>query len=99
MVIGYYVFQAFDGVVGRSSPTDKQRIARHFLYLIIMGDIEGLSRRILNDPTYFSLFNETELQEIRRESEPEDLNIPNLLLNDDWGIEPVDYIRKHLILH
>lgn len=90
------LLQAFHGVIEKISSTDKQRIARYLLYLIITGDIDGLARRILNDPIYCNLFNETELQEIRKEASLEDLDIPNLLLKDEWGIEPVDYIRKNL---
>lgn len=59
-----------------------------------MGDIEGLAEKISNDSNYSSLYSETELQEIKKEASPENLDIPNLLLNDDWGIKPVDYIRK-----
>jgi hypothetical protein len=81
-------------VLEKSSPLDKQRIVRHLLYLVLMRDIDGLANKLLTDPNYAGLFDATELQEIKKEAFPEDLEIPNLLLNNDWGITPVDYARK-----
>ncbi|XP_031784985.1 integrator complex subunit 8 isoform X1 [Nasonia vitripennis] len=91
------LFWAFSGILEKSSALDKQRIARHLLYLVIMGDIDGLASRILNDPVYSNLFEASELQEIKKQSLSENLDIPNLLLNDDWGISPVEYTQKQKI--
>ena len=61
-----------------------------------MGEVEGLAAAILDDVNYTSLFDANELQEIKKEASPEDLDIPNLLINDDWGITPVDYTSMYV---
>lgn len=59
-----------------------------------MGQIGGLATKILDNFRYASLFTGHELEEIKKEAIPDELDIPNLLLNNDWGIPPVNYIRK-----
>lgn len=79
----------------KASLVDKQRIARYLLYLIFVGEVDGLANKILNDKRYSSLFSVDEIQEIRRALSTEDLDIPNLLLDNDWGIAPTQYTRKN----
>ncbi|XP_023245256.1 integrator complex subunit 8 isoform X2 [Copidosoma floridanum] len=88
------LFWAFDGVLDKATDLDKQRIARYLLYLVIMGEIDGLASAILAKPKYVSLFNEKELMEIKKESLPTELDIPSILLSDDWDIEPIEIVVK-----
>ncbi|KAJ8673706.1 hypothetical protein QAD02_004968 [Eretmocerus hayati] len=88
------LFWALDHILEKGPSADRQRIARYLLYLVIMGDVPGLASAILGSSNLKSLFSADELQEIQREAVPEDLDIPNLLLNNDWDIPSVDFIQK-----
>lgn len=86
--------QAFDNLLEQASQSDKRRIAQYFSYLVQLGEIEGLATRLLNNPSYSNLFNDVELNNIRKEAIPEEVVLPELLLNDDWGMDPVVYLRE-----
>lgn len=74
---------------------DKKRIARYLLYLINTANIEGLASKTFNNPSYTSLFDETELAALQQAAISDEIDLPNLLLHNDWGIPSVPYIRKY----
>lgn len=76
------------------SPIDKKRISRYLLYLTNTANIEGLALKILNDPSFSSLFDEIELTVLQQATVSNEVELPNLLLHNDWGIPSVPYIRK-----
>lgn len=77
----------------KATATDKRRISRYLLYLINMSNTEGIASKILGDPLYVALFDETELEEIRKSATDEELELPELLLKNDWGISLATYTR------
>lgn len=72
---------------------DKKRIARYLLYLVHASNIDGVASKILCEPLYIGLFDEKELDEIRQSATVEELEIPDLLLTNNWGIPRVTYTR------
>ena len=66
---------------------DKKKIATNILYLVIMGEIDGLALAILNNPRYSNLFSDYEIQELKKEAIPEQLEIPKLLITGEWDDE------------
>ncbi|EFN80014.1 integrator complex subunit 8 [Harpegnathos saltator] len=88
------LFWALNNVIEKASPMDKKRISRYLLYLINTTGIEGLALKILNDSSFSSLFDETELAIIKQASVSDEIELPNLLLNNDWGISPIPYIHN-----
>lgn len=78
----------------QASPTDKKRISRYLLYLVNTAGIEGLAVKIFNDSSFSSLFDETELAAVQQATVPDEIELPDLLLHNDWGIPSVPYIRK-----
>lgn len=79
----------------KATDEDKKQISRFLLYLVNTDNIEGLAVKILNNPSFFSLFNETELTVIQEATISDEIELPDLLLNDNWGIPPISYIRKY----
>lgn len=77
---------------------DKKRISRYLLYLVNTDNIEGLASKIFNNPSYALLFDETELASLQQAATSDDMEIPDLLLCNDWGIPSVSYIRKYKLL-
>lgn len=77
---------------------DKKRISRYLLYLINTVNIEELASKILNNPTYILLFDEAELATLQQAAISNEIELPNLLLHNDWGISSVSYIRKYKLL-
>lgn len=73
---------------------DKKRISCYLLYLLNTAHVEGLASRILNDPSVSSLFDETELAVFQQATISDEIELPNLLLHNDWGIPSVPFIRK-----
>ncbi|KAL2741275.1 integrator complex subunit 8 isoform X1 [Vespula maculifrons] len=83
------LFWALDSVLEKATPIDKKYISRYLLYLVNTSNLEGLASKLLNIPAYTALFNERELHEIEKEASIEEIELPNLLLNNDWGITPM----------
>lgn len=73
----------------KATPVDKKYISRYLLYLVNTSNLEGLASKLLSDPAYTALFNERELHEIEKKASIEEMELPNLLLNNDWGITPM----------
>lgn len=46
-----------------------------------------------------ALFNENELDEIRKSASVEELEMPDLLLKNDWGIPLTTYTRQYIHKH
>ncbi|XP_015607164.1 integrator complex subunit 8 [Cephus cinctus] len=88
------LFWALNTVLEKASPTDNRRIARYLLHLVLSSDIDGLTSRILNTPNCIALFNETERHEIEMETTSDDLDMPDLLLNNDWGVPLQTYTQN-----
>ncbi|XP_012271217.1 integrator complex subunit 8 isoform X2 [Orussus abietinus] len=88
------LFWAFGNVLEKVTEEDKTRISRYLLYLVLMGDIEGLASKILSDPKLVSLFDEEELQELKKKAAPAECDLPELLTNNDWGIPLVTYTQN-----
>lgn len=59
-----------------------------------MGDMDDLARRILTTENYKNLFNHEEIIEIEKQSKIDDVELPALLTNDDWGVSLVTYTRE-----
>jgi len=74
---------------------DKKRISHYLLYLVNVANIEGFASKIFNNPSYTSLFDEAELAIIQQAVISDEIELPNLLLHNDWGIPSVSYIRKY----
>ncbi|XP_026668358.1 integrator complex subunit 8 isoform X2 [Ceratina calcarata] len=87
-------FWALGSVLDKASVIDKQRISRYLLYLVHVSNIDGFASKLLSDPLYMTLFNAEELEEIRRSANVEELELPDLLLKNDWGISLVTYTRS-----
>ncbi|KAI4500613.1 hypothetical protein M0802_004205 [Mischocyttarus mexicanus] len=83
------LFWALDSVMEKATPADKKCISRYILYLLNTSDLEGLASKLINNPTYAALFNERELHEIGKKALFEEIELPSLLLNNDWGIPPM----------
>ena len=81
--------------MGCASDIDRKRITNYLSYLVLTGEIEGLATKILNNPKYVALFNERELDEIKKEASFNDLEIPALLLSNDWGVPCVTFTSKY----
>jgi len=77
---------------------DKKRISCYLLYLVNTANIEGLASKIFNNPSYTSLFNETELAVLQQAAVSDEIELPDLLLHNDWGISSVSFIRKYKLL-
>lgn len=77
---------------------DKKRISHYLLYLVNTDNIEGLASKIFNNPSYASLFDEAELAILQQASISDEMELPDLLLRNDWGIPSVPYIRKYKLL-
>ncbi|XP_046611926.1 integrator complex subunit 8 isoform X1 [Neodiprion virginianus] len=88
------LFWAFGSVIDKVTELDKRRISRFLLYLVLSGEIDGLASQLLEDANLRSLFNEEELEEVKREAEQNDLEIPDLLTNNEWGIQTVTYTQN-----
>ncbi|XP_014221962.1 integrator complex subunit 8 [Trichogramma pretiosum] len=78
------LFWAYDGIIDKLTETTRTRVNQHFIYLIIISEIKGLASEILKRPKYSKLFNDEELEEIKKEAIPEELEIPKLLLTGKW---------------
>jgi len=87
--------QALDNVLEKATPRDKEQISHYLLYLANTANIEDFASRILNSPSFSSLFNETELAVFREIATSDELELPDLLLHNDWGIPSIPYIRKY----
>ncbi|XP_014469482.1 PREDICTED: integrator complex subunit 8 isoform X2 [Dinoponera quadriceps] len=87
------LFWALNNVMENTSSVDKKRISRYLLYLVNTANIEGLALKILNDLSLSSLFDETELAVIQQATLSNEIELPNLLLHNDWSISPVPYIQ------
>jgi len=74
---------------------DKKRISSYLLYLVNTANIEGLASKIFNNPSYTSLFDETELAVLQQAAVSDEIELPDLLLHNDWGISSVSFIRKY----
>ncbi|EZA47080.1 Integrator complex subunit [Ooceraea biroi] len=85
---------ALDNVLKKVTATEKERISHYLLYLANTANIEGFASRVLNSPSFSSLFNETELIILRNAVAPDEVDLPDLLLHNDWGIPSVPYIRE-----
>ncbi|XP_011300437.1 integrator complex subunit 8 [Fopius arisanus] len=85
---------SFESVLESSTPKDKKRISRYMLYLVMMSSIPDLAKRLLSSEKYRALFTPEELTEISREASEEDVELPPLLLNDDWGVSLVTYTQS-----
>lgn len=79
----------------KATVADKKRISRYLLYLINTADVEGFASKILNNSTFSSLFDETELAVFQQAVTSNETVLPNLLLQNDWGIPSVPYIRTY----
>lgn len=77
---------------------DKKRISCYLLYLINTANIEGLALKLFNNPSYASLFDEEELAVLQQATISDEVEIPDLLLHNDWGIPSISFIRKHKLL-
>ncbi|XP_029033449.1 integrator complex subunit 8 isoform X4 [Osmia bicornis bicornis] len=87
-------FWALGHVLEKATATDKKRISRYLLYLVDMSNTEGIASKILGDPSYIALFDEKELEEIRKSATDEELELPELLLKNDWGISLATYTQS-----
>ena len=90
-------FWALGNVLDKTSAVDKKRISRYLLYLVHTSDIDGVASKILGDPAYIALFDETELDEIRKSATVEELELPDLLLKNDWGVPLMTYTHNNRI--
>ncbi|EZA60979.1 hypothetical protein DMN91_004729 [Ooceraea biroi] len=90
-------FWALDNVLEKVTTTEKERIGHYLLYLANTANIEGFASRVLNSPSFSSLFNETELTILRDAAAPDEMDLPDLLLHNDWGIPYVPYIQSERI--
>jgi len=79
----------------KATARDKEQISRYLLYLANTANIEDFASRILNSPSFSSLFNETELAIFQETATSDELELPDLLLHNDWGIPSIPYIRKY----
>ncbi|XP_011879399.1 PREDICTED: integrator complex subunit 8 [Vollenhovia emeryi] len=91
------LFWALDNVLEKATTTDKKRISRYLLYLINTANIEGLASKVFNNPSYTSLFDEAELSTLQEAATSGEIELPNLLLHNDWGIPSVPYIQNSRI--
>lgn len=82
----------------QATDTDKKRISRYLLYFVHTTNIYRFASKILSDPLYMALFNEEELEEIRKSATVEELEIPDLLLKNDWGIPLITYTRQYMCI-
>lgn len=57
-------------------------------------DVEGFASKILNNSSFSSLFDEMELA-VFQQAASNEIVLPNLLLQNDWGIPSVPYIRMY----
>ncbi|KAL6425116.1 hypothetical protein ACFW04_009417 [Cataglyphis niger] len=87
-------FGALDNVLEKATAADKKRISHYLLYLINTADIEGLASKVLNNSSFSSLFDETELTVFQQAVTSNEVVLPNLLLQNDWGIPSVPYIQN-----
>nr|XP_031845085.1 integrator complex subunit 8 [Nomia melanderi] len=87
-------FWALSNALEKTSVIDKKRISRFLLYLIHTSNINGVASKVLEDPGYVALFNEKELDEIKKSVAVEDVELPDLLLKNDWGIPLVTYTKS-----
>ncbi|XP_076765909.1 integrator complex subunit 8 isoform X2 [Xylocopa sonorina] len=90
-------FWALGGVIEKATVIDKKRISRYLLYLVHTSNINGFASKILGDPLYTALFDEEELVEIRKLANDEELELPDLLLKNDWGVPLVTYTQSSKI--
>ncbi|XP_077274442.1 integrator complex subunit 8 isoform X1 [Temnothorax americanus] len=88
------LFWALDNVLEKVTTVDKKRIARYLLYLVNTTNIEGLASKIFNNPSYTSLFDEAELATLQQAAISDEIELPSLLLHNDWGIPSVPYIQN-----
>lgn len=88
------LFWALDNVLEKATVADKKLISRYLLYLVNTADLEGFASKILNNPSFSSLFDETELAVFQQAVAPNEIVLPNLLLHNDWGIPSVPYIQN-----
>lgn len=86
-------FGALDNVLEKATVADKKRISRYLLYLMNTADVEGFASKILNNSSFSSLFDETELT-VFQQAASNEIVLPNLLLQNDWGIPSVPYIQS-----
>lgn len=90
-----YLFDAIDNVLPSLTTIHKQRVSRYLMYLMIMTDIPDFPLRLLSNDKYKSLFNDDDLNEIRKQATPDTCDIPDLLLNNNWGVTLVTYTKSH----
>ncbi|CAL1677243.1 unnamed protein product [Lasius platythorax] len=88
------LFWALDNVLENATVADKKQISRYLLYLINTADVEGFASKVLNNPSFSSLFDETELAVFQQAVTSNEIALPNLLLQNDWGIPSVPYIQN-----
>ncbi|XP_006623708.1 integrator complex subunit 8 [Apis dorsata] len=90
-------FWALENVLEQLTIKDKTRISRYLLYLVHTSNIDGFASKILSDPLYMTLFNDKELDIIRKSAIIEELELPDLLLKNDWGIPLITYTQSSKI--
>ncbi|PBC29892.1 Integrator complex subunit [Apis cerana cerana] len=90
-------FWALENVLEQLTAKDKTRISRYLLYLVHTSNIDGFASKILSDPLYMTLFNDKELDTIRKSAIIEELELPDLLLKNDWGIPLITYTQNSKI--
>lgn len=88
------LFSSFDTALEKASLNDHKRISRYMLYLVMMSGIPELARRLLSTEKYTSLFSPDELMEMEKEALETEVELPPLLLNDDWGVSLVTYTQR-----
>ncbi|XP_025991714.1 integrator complex subunit 8 [Solenopsis invicta] len=88
------LFWALDNVLEKATAVDKKRISCYLLYLVNTGNIDGLASKICNNPSYASLFDEAEIIIIQQAAINDEIELPDLLLHNDWGIPSIPYIQN-----
>lgn len=66
---------------------------------MIMTDMPNFPNRILANEKYKELFNEDDIREIENQAAPTACDMPDLLLNNDWGVSLVTYTRKYIYMY
>ncbi|KAK0179235.1 hypothetical protein PV327_008044 [Microctonus hyperodae] len=89
-----YFFWAIDSFFSNASTTDKHRISRYLLHIMAMSNIIELPKYILSNKNYSSLFNAEELREIKNEAISDEIELPPLLMNNDWNVPLISYTQS-----
>lgn len=64
-----------------------------------MTEMVELPRRILDNENYRSLFSAEELAKIEKQAGRNDVDLPPLLLNNDWDISLITYTRTYITVY